>query len=266
MAARVTQVTLIAAHSLADRLQDPGRMRAWVLALGRWAGHSRAAWGGSTLPSGKTGKLGEALIFLDTADDDVAEQGAADLEVSRGDAARDDWGWIKLDSLPPADREILDLFYRHDVSLADLPAVLGIPPGNAPGMLAEATAKFETSTLPGPIRVSRLPALPLVSLPASVWRRTSRVVIDPKFRSYREAVSAHAEDLGPDGFPEQTEVARGSTPAQRESQAKAQAQARADREARENEAREELLAEMKSRRPNSPAAASPEEDEPNRPI
>src|SRR5262249_22907571 len=53
----------------------------------------------------------------------------------------------------------------------------------------------------------RLAAIPLASLPGSVWRRTARVVMDPKFRSYRDAVSAHAEHLGPDGFPVQAEVA-----------------------------------------------------------
>ncbi len=50
-----------------------------------------------------------------------------------------------------------------------------------------------------------LAAVPLSTLPASVWRRTSRVVLDPKFWAYREAVRAHAEHLGPGGFPNPTD-------------------------------------------------------------
>ncbi len=50
-----------------------------------------------------------------------------------------------------------------------------------------------------------LTVVPLDTLPASIWRRTSRGVIDPKFKSYREALLTHAEHLGPDGFPIPTE-------------------------------------------------------------
>ena len=50
-----------------------------------------------------------------------------------------------------------------------------------------------------------LSVVPLSTLPASVWQRTSRAVLDPKFRSYREAIRVHAEHLGPDGFPIPTE-------------------------------------------------------------
>lgn len=53
----------------------------------------------------------------------------------------------------------------------------------------------------GRVGLAWLAVVPLIALPASVWRRTSRVVLDPKFRSYRDAVRAHADHLAPDGFP-----------------------------------------------------------------
>jgi DNA-directed RNA polymerase specialized sigma24 family protein len=252
-AASATQVTLIAGHSLAGRLQDPSRMRAWLLALGRWeclTGNQPGSRAGeSTLPSGPAGELAEALAFVDTADDDVAEEPPAELRWSDGDAVGDSSARAALDALPRGDREVLDLVYRHAVSIADLPAVLAIPASGAPGVLAAARAKFEKAvaaaghgasaddpTGAGAHRADaaaaddsadfsahwadaatahrvtspayRLAAVPLASLPASVWRRTARVVMDPKFRSYREAVSAHAEHLGPDGFPVQAEIAQ----------------------------------------------------------
>ncbi|HTX82717.1 MAG TPA: RNA polymerase sigma factor, partial [Streptosporangiaceae bacterium] len=237
-AASATQLTLIAGHSLVGRLQDPSRMRAWLLALGRWEClNGNRAWsgaGGSPQPAGAAGDLGEALAFLDAADDDVADHGPTELTRAGADAADERWVRAALDALPRADREILDLVYRHAVSLAELPAVLGIPARNAPDMLAAARAKLEKSAAaadqaaaeddaraaaghwadavnPPQARTTtspayRLAAVPLATLPPSVWRRTARVVMDPRFRSYREAVSAHAEHLGPDGFPAQVEA------------------------------------------------------------
>jgi DNA-directed RNA polymerase specialized sigma24 family protein len=69
--------------------------------------------------------------------------------------------------------------------------------------LAEDDAVEPADDDPGKGRVGLtwLTAVPLTTLPASVWRRTSRAVLDPKFRSYRDAVRAHAEHLAPDGFP-----------------------------------------------------------------
>jgi DNA-directed RNA polymerase specialized sigma24 family protein len=251
-AASATQITLIAGHSLAGRLQDPSRMRAWLLALARWeclTGNRRGSRAGSTLPSRATGEFAEALAFVDTADDDVAGEASAELRRSDGDPAGGGWVRAVLDALPRGDREIIDLVYRHAVSLADLPAVLAIPASDTPRMLAAARAKFEkalaaaghgpsaddplgdgphwtdATAVDDPADRSvhwgdaatarqvmspayRLAAVPLANLPASVWRRTARVVMDPKFRAYREAVSAHAEHLRPDGFPVQAEVAR----------------------------------------------------------
>jgi DNA-directed RNA polymerase specialized sigma24 family protein len=237
-AASATQLTLIAGHSLVGRLQDPSRMRAWLLALGRWEClNGNRAWsgaGGSPQPAGAAGDFAEALAFLDAADDEVSGHRHTEPTLAATDGGGDRWVRTALDALPRADREILDLVYRHAVSLAELPAVLGIPAKTAPGMLAAARANLEKSVAaaaeaaaeddaraaaghwadtanPPQARTTtspayRLAAVPLASLPLSVWRRTARVVMDPKFRSYREAVSAHAEHLGSDGFPAQVEA------------------------------------------------------------
>jgi len=221
-AASATQVTLIAAHSLADRLKDAGRMRAFVLALGRWeclSGEQSPA--GAAKPVAIAGPgtedLAAALAFVDQADDDVGDADTgeltlSDFETSNGLSLR-----VMLEALPREDREILDLLYRHDVSMPELASLLGVPSASVPGMLAAAKAKFaaqasETArpAAAGPdvradqlpdVRADQLSAVRLLRLPGSVWRRTARVVMDPRFRSYREAVSAHAAHLGPDGFP-----------------------------------------------------------------
>lgn len=218
-AASATQVTLIAAHSLSDRLNDTGRMRAFVLALGRWeclSGEQRPAGAAEAAAIGQPGteELAAALAFVDQAGDDVdaadaGELTLSDFETSNGLSLR-----AMLDALPREDREILDLLYRHDVGMPELAPLLGVPTASVPRMLAAAKAKFtaQASEMPAPdeadpvspdVRVEQLSAVRLHSLPASVWRRTARVVMDPRFSSYREAVSAHAEHLGPDGFPVQ---------------------------------------------------------------
>jgi DNA-directed RNA polymerase specialized sigma24 family protein len=219
-ATSATQVTLIAAHSLAGRLKDAGRMRAFVLALGRreclsgGQGLASTPGLGATDPS-RPDDFTAALGSVDQADDEVrdadtGELALPDCEASTGPSLR-----AILQALPGEDREILDLLYRHDVSIADLAPLLGVPATRVPDMLAAAKSKFasrasETARPPatspvGPdVRAEQLSAVPLVSLPDSVWRRTARVVTDPGFPAYREAVCARAENLGPDGFPVQS--------------------------------------------------------------
>jgi DNA-directed RNA polymerase specialized sigma24 family protein len=218
-AASATQVTLIAAHSLAGRLQDTGRMRAFVLALGRWEclsgeqGGDGAAELTAIGPSATEG-LAAALAFVDQVGDDVGGGDPGELTLSDFEAASGLSLRAMLDALPREDREILDLLYRHDVSMPELAPLLGVPAASVPRLLAAAKAKFtaQASEKPGPertgpaspdVQADQLSAVRLLSLPASVWRRTARVVMDPRFSSYREAVSAHAEHLGPDGFPVQ---------------------------------------------------------------
>ena len=79
-------------------------------------------------------------------------------------------------------------------------AETGVGPANAeaePDAEAEdaapdpepATVAVVTAAADGPSALERLAALPLVTLPASIWRRTARSVLDPRFRYARDAVS-----------------------------------------------------------------------------
>ena len=223
-AASATQVTLIAAHSLGGRLKDSSRMRAWVLALGRreclLSGGQGLAGPRQSDASGPDGAddLAAALTFVDEADDDIGDADTGEITLSDFEAATGLSLRAMLLALPREDWEVLDLTYRHDVSEADLAAVLGVPAGSVPGMLAAARAKFaaqgsemarlaEADAASQDVRPDQLSALRLANLPASLWRRTARVIMDPRFRSYRDAVSAHAEHLGPDGFPVEVESA-----------------------------------------------------------
>jgi DNA-directed RNA polymerase specialized sigma24 family protein len=218
-AASATQVTLIAAHSLASRVKDTGRMRAFVLALGRWECLSGegvpagAAKPDAVVPPG-TEHLAAGLAFVDEGDDDISEAEPGeltlpDVETSRGLSLR-----AMLEALPREDREILDLLYRHDVGMADLGPLLGVPAASVPRKLAAAKAKFAAQVgetrrpaaagLASPdVQAEQLSAVRALPVPAAVWRRTAQVVMDPRFSAYRDAVAAHAGHLGPDGFPVQ---------------------------------------------------------------
>jgi len=219
-AASATQVTLVAAHSLASRLNDAGRMRAFVLALAR-----RECLSGAQVPAGAATPgaasppgpedLAAALAFVDQSDDgigdaDPGELTLSDFETSSGLSLRK-----MLEALPREDREILDLLYRHDVGMADLAALLGVPAASVPRIVAAAKSKLAAKAremsrqaadgqADPDVRPEQLSAVRLAALPASIWRRTARVVMDPRFSSYRDAVRAHAEHLGPDGFPVQS--------------------------------------------------------------
>jgi DNA-directed RNA polymerase specialized sigma24 family protein len=217
-ATRATQVTLIAAHSLARRLKDAGRMRAFVLAMGRrecltgGQGLTGTAGPNATRPNG-AGGFAAALAFVDQADDE-ADTDVGELALSERDAPTGPSLRAALQALANQDREILDLLYRHDVSITDLAPLLGVPAASVPGMLAAAKSKFAARAsetghagAAGPaspdLRAEQLSAVRLVSLRDSVRQRTARAVADPDFPAYREALCARAEHLGPDGFPVQ---------------------------------------------------------------
>ena len=227
-ATSATQVTLLAAHSLAGQLKDAGRMRAFVLALGRrecLGGGQGPVGADATRPGGGSDNFAAALTFVDEADDEASDAGAGEPADPDGEASAG--AFLRatlqatLQALSGEEREILDLLYRHDVSTTDLAPLLGVPATRVPGMIAAAKSKFaalESETLrpaapgqasPDP-RAEQLSALPLVNLPDSVRRRTARLVMDPGFSSYREAACGRAEHLGPDGFPVQSPAAPSS--------------------------------------------------------
>jgi len=227
-ATSATQFTLLAAHSLAGQLKDAGRMRAFVLALGRrecLSGGQGPAGADATRPGGGSDDFAAALAFVDEADDEAGDEasgaGTGELAVPDGEASTGPFLHATLQALSGEEREILDLLYRHDVSTTDLAPLLGVAATRVPGMIAAAKSKFATlasetkrpaapgQASPDP-RAEQLSALPLVNLPDSVRRRTARLVMDPGFSSYREAACGRAEHLGPDGFPVQSPAAPSS--------------------------------------------------------
>lgn len=227
-AAAAAQATLIAAHLLAGRLQDRSRMRAWLLALARLECQDSRSQRAARRPgsgSRQGHELARALAFVDSASDDGAEEATSQFSQRAADEAAA--MRAMLAGLPATEREVLDLIYRHRVRADDLAAILGIAPDSSADLLARAEASLASADDHGegdpadavdhtgdiaPWAV--LSALPLTSLPPSFGRRVARAVLDPRFEPYRDAVRAHAEHLGPDGFPVMTDD-RAAPPARR---------------------------------------------------
>jgi DNA-directed RNA polymerase specialized sigma24 family protein len=174
-AAGAAAATLITASALAGPLQDPGRMRAWLLALAR-----RECLSSAPARAELTG-LGLPRVPADDADTDPH---GLPLPPGAG--------------LSAAHREVLDLLDRHGISPDDLPAVLGIPPPQAADLVTAARGGEEPATerpaLP-------LATLPLATLPRAVWQASARMLLDPDLRPQREAVIARSGPFRPDGFP-----------------------------------------------------------------
>ncbi|HSR86881.1 MAG TPA: sigma-70 family RNA polymerase sigma factor [Streptosporangiaceae bacterium] len=205
-AADAARATLVIAFALLDRLQDIGRVRAWLLALARRecksADPPRSLVMLSPHPAGASGIANEPAI---------GEHRLRQLSAG-----------ATLTSLPPADREVLDLVYRHYLSSADVAAVLGVPADTASEMLAAAITSFERArlfnaygssagastqaaraegggALVAGVRV--ISAIPLAALPPSVLPGALGIAGDPEFASYRDSLTSTIGDLGPDGFP-----------------------------------------------------------------
>ncbi|MFI6736132.1 RNA polymerase sigma factor [Nonomuraea sp. NPDC050451] len=96
--------TLIAAEAHAGALADPDRLRTWLYALARAECLRRRA----AAPPGPAEALAKAPPPHDAAD--------ADLRVM---------AWNAVQSLPVADREALELTYRHSLPAPELAQVLG---------------------------------------------------------------------------------------------------------------------------------------------
>ncbi|MBF8188648.1 sigma-70 family RNA polymerase sigma factor, partial [Nonomuraea sp. K274] len=97
--------TLIAAEAHAGALSEPDRLRTWLYALARVECLRRRA----AAPPGAEAALAEAPPLDDPAD--------ADLRIM---------AWNAVQSLPVADREVLELTYRHELSAAELAQVLAV--------------------------------------------------------------------------------------------------------------------------------------------
>jgi DNA-directed RNA polymerase specialized sigma24 family protein len=201
-ASAATQATLITAYALVDRLHDASRLHVLLFALARRKCLSEQPIG--AVPSGST---------WDSAADRGGPAEEPDTEEiqleppSRGSSQAEA---AALAAVPAPEREALDLVYRHAVSPADLPAILGISSDEAATLLAAAEAGFESADqgrvdAPGeaetqPAGVARISAIPLLALPPSLWRRTLNVAVDPELASYRDSLGTSLGDFGPDGF------------------------------------------------------------------
>jgi DNA-directed RNA polymerase specialized sigma24 family protein len=205
-AAGAATATLIAAHTLIGRLQDPDRSRAWLLALARReclssdpGRNEPAEAAGPDAPDAAAAQVSLAAPAATAGLDDRAGPISAGPDAAGPDAAAGESGrstLAALSELSGRDREVISLVHRYGLSPAELPAVLGLAPGDAAALLAGATGRFSQAAA-----VEDLAGIPLAAMPATIWRRSSRAVFDPALRPYRESVAAHAGQLAADGFP-----------------------------------------------------------------
>jgi DNA-directed RNA polymerase specialized sigma24 family protein len=110
----VVRDTMIAAHARIDRLRNPGQLRPWLYALARM----------------------ECERYTP-----AASEGAVLLLNASGDETRL-MAWRAVMSLPPAEREILDLTARLGMSAADAGLVTGLGDG-ATSLIEQARANLQ---------------------------------------------------------------------------------------------------------------------------
>lgn len=111
-AEELVQETLVRAWRQADRF-DParGRVGAWLFGIARHIATDRWRYRGR-----------RPTLALDGLTDRALESGFSEL----GDA----WDVaLALEHLPPAQREVLVMAYRHDLSQSEIAGALGIPLG-----------------------------------------------------------------------------------------------------------------------------------------
>jgi len=124
-AADAVQDTFIIAASLGG-LRDPGRLRPWLYAVARSQCHRRL----------RAGQAGPG-----------AAAGLAAPPAGRGDNAEraERRGLVRaaMDGLNPAEREVIELGFRHDLSGADLAAVLGVSRNPAHALASRARGRLE---------------------------------------------------------------------------------------------------------------------------
>src|SRR5215472_5989273 len=132
-AATVQDMFVIAAANLGD-LRDPGRLRPWLYAVARGECHRR-------LRAGEAG--------LDEAAGPAGPPAGENTE--RAELRR--LVRAAMDGLNPGEREVIELAFRHDLSGADLAAVLGVPRNQAQALASRARGRLERE--PGVLLVAR---------------------------------------------------------------------------------------------------------------
>ncbi len=129
-AADVVQDTFVIAATNVSRLRDPALLRPWLYAVARNECRKRLRHGRQRVP------FEAAQDVADDTADVAARQDRADVRAQVRDA---------IDGLGPADREVLELRLRHDLSNGDVAQVLGISPRHASALLSRAQDRLETS-------------------------------------------------------------------------------------------------------------------------
>ncbi|MFF0771919.1 hypothetical protein ACFYUK_23755 [Nonomuraea wenchangensis] len=121
---------LIAAEAHADVLAEPARLRSWLYALAR-AECLRRRTAGSRIPAPPSSDPPDSDP---PSSDPRTPAGSPDPEWALdelpdgpGDARLRIMAWDAVHSLPPADRELLELTIQHELPDAELALVLGIP-------------------------------------------------------------------------------------------------------------------------------------------
>jgi RNA polymerase sigma factor (sigma-70 family) len=125
-AADAVQDTFVMAATSLGGLRDPVRLRPWLYAVARNQCHRRL----------RTGEAGP----------DEAAGLAAPPAGARGNAERAELrGLVRaaMDGLNPGEREVIELGFRHDLSGADLAAVLGVPRNQAQALASRGRGRLE---------------------------------------------------------------------------------------------------------------------------
>ena len=124
-AATVQDTFVIAAASLGG-LRDPGRLRPWLYAVARSECRRRL-------------RAGEAGL------EEVAGLGAPPAGAGDGTAQAELRGQVRaaVDGLNPGEREVIELGFGHDLSGADLAAVLGVSRNQAHALASRARGRLE---------------------------------------------------------------------------------------------------------------------------
>ena len=139
-AADALQDTLVAADAQMGKLRDPDRLRVWLYSIAR-----RQCLSGEPRSS-ETSTPADFFQDLPVPGDaDTVEIELPDVEAEARDRQTLLIVMTALDGLSDADREVLNLAFRHAIHGADLAVVLGVSGRRAGALLTGACSRFEDS-------------------------------------------------------------------------------------------------------------------------
>lgn len=127
-AADVVHDTFVVASARAGQLRDPDRLRPWLYAIARNECLRVLRGRGRHVPL-----------------DDALQVRAPDVDPTAGLRAEQvrELVWAAADGLNPGDRQVFELSVRHDLSAADVGAVLGVSTDHAHARLSRVRAHLE---------------------------------------------------------------------------------------------------------------------------